>query len=480
MPSYIGYKPQFDPISLQEYLTVPMMILEGRQKEADKIEQYQNEAEKYRAMMGDSPEAQSIWAAYDNALNNLGDNILNNKTGDLTRAAKKIGDSFRNIKYKAEEAYNKQKKYQDMLDKNPNLIGNAGTVMDYYGKDYTPTFVDSKDLATSIGGIVAPEASTRLPQYLGNQGGLDYYTTGIPEQEIRDNIAKAVKDIPDNNMSNGIKEYLDRIDYKNLTSEMQSKVLENIYKSALASSGVGMTTVDPLKQQQEKTAIESAKASAAYHWTQNRIAKESLPQEWDDVDEYAVTDTKSKRYKYRQRKDSSGRIFIERSPLVKNSKGKWIPEKGSDWWQPAPEYKRDGTSYKESIPGTGLYGGTSTVYPENNSSVSYTYDSNKDKMTTTVADSETVLDDLENYPEIDYNEEKQTREVSAVKNKLIAEGYEESQMQFRWDKKNKRVVAIATGSPKPKLSTKQAFDAWMQQQNSAQLPTIFGSASYNQ
>ena len=42
MPRYIGYRPQFEPISLQEYLAIPTMILEGRQKEANKIEQYQN------------------------------------------------------------------------------------------------------------------------------------------------------------------------------------------------------------------------------------------------------------------------------------------------------------------------------------------------------------------------------------------------------------------------------------------------------
>ena len=45
MPGYISITPRFNPISLQEYLTVPMMIYEGRQKEADKIEQYQNEAD---------------------------------------------------------------------------------------------------------------------------------------------------------------------------------------------------------------------------------------------------------------------------------------------------------------------------------------------------------------------------------------------------------------------------------------------------
>lgn len=353
MPSYIGYRPQYEPISLQEYFTVPMMILEGRQKEADKIEQYQNEAEKYRAMMGDSPEAQSIWAAYDNALNNLGDNILNNKTGDLIRAAKKIGDSFRNIKYKAEEAYNKQKKYQDMLDKNPNLIGNAGTVMDYYGKDYTPTFVDSKDLAASIGSIVATEAERSPSRYIGTnpQSGLEEYIQGITPEELGISVQNAINGTPNDNISIGIKRYLDNIGYSNLSPDLQDKIKENIYKSALANSGMKKTINDPLKRKQIEASIDASRASAALHWQSYR---ENQPDMWNDVDEVTVD---GKHYTYKAVKLNNGNIRIVRSPMSQNKQGKWVIT-NNNFWEPASYYIRDGETYNElpEYAGAGVYG----------------------------------------------------------------------------------------------------------------------------
>lgn len=354
MPGYIGFRPQFNPISLQEYLTVPMMIYEGRQKEADKIEQYQNEAEKWRSLMGDSPEAKAVWANYDSALEALGDDIMANKAGDIARGAKKLSNAYRGIKYKAEEAYEKQKKYQDILDKNPNLIGNAGTLMDYYGKDYTPKFIDSKDLATTIGSIVAPEAAVRPDRMGYTQEGINVYFTGIPEEELVGDIAKAIQNKPDSNISTGIRSYLDRIDYDKLTPDLQQKVKDNIYKSALANSGAGKNTIDPLKRQQMKAAIAGTYADIEYKKTQTKGIKQNLASEWNNINEFADTDTTSKRYMYRKSKDNNNVIHIERSPMTKKN-GKWV-QTDANYWEPAPSYILDGETYNEILPGTGIYG----------------------------------------------------------------------------------------------------------------------------
>ena len=42
MPGYIGYRPQFNPISLQEYLTVPTMIIEDYKEAEKEFNDYQD------------------------------------------------------------------------------------------------------------------------------------------------------------------------------------------------------------------------------------------------------------------------------------------------------------------------------------------------------------------------------------------------------------------------------------------------------
>lgn len=161
MPGYIGFRPQFNPISLQEYLTVPMMIYEGRQKEADKIEQYQNEAEKWRSLMGDSPEAKAVWANYDSALEALGDDVMANKAGDIARGAKKLSDSYRAIKYKAEDAQARRNRDLERQAKNPNLIGTVGDFMSYYNNaDYSTPMFDGNELQKNLDAVSKNIAST--------------------------------------------------------------------------------------------------------------------------------------------------------------------------------------------------------------------------------------------------------------------------------------------------------------------------------
>lgn len=453
MPSYIGYRPQFEPISLQEYLTVPMMILEGRQKEADKIEQYQNEAEKYRAMMGDSPEAQSIWAAYDNALNNLGDDILNNKTGDLTRAAKKIGDSFRNIKYKAEEAQKALDEDTKRFANNPNLIGKPADFITYYNDPhYRATAVNGKDIQDAVSAFADSYAST-LP--VENRGYVDpttkhdiLYERGLTPEQKNMLYQDALSENPQTSEGATLRQTLQTagIDLSNPEAvSLASRYIENGMRPL---DRKGFTQTNPLFR------TSGQQASDNLAWMKVKEARQSLPQEWDDVDEYDTTDTKSKRYKYRQRKDSSGRIFIERSPLIKKN-GKWIPEKGNDWWQPAPEYKRDGVPYKESISGTGLYGDTQTASNTwyDNVQITYGLDA-KGNFTNDVEDASIVLDDNgKRYKEVNEEDKKQRSELSIAKRAAKLKGYGESQCEFRWDSDKKRIITIITGQPQPKKSS---------------------------
>jgi len=228
MPRYIGFTPQFDPISLQDYLYVPAMVIEGRQKEADKIEQYKDEAEKWRTLMGDSPEAQAIWNNYNNALTDLGDNFLDNRTGDLIRAGRKMRDAFRDIKYRAEDAKTRRDKDLERQAKNPNLIGTIGDFMTYYNNpDYSTPMFDGSELQKNLDAVAKNIAST-LP--INRIGFVDPKT----EHDI--------------------------IYEKGLTPEQKSILLQDalsstpqsregmMLRNALASSGLDLNNPDLVKQ----------------------------------------------------------------------------------------------------------------------------------------------------------------------------------------------------------------------------------------
>lgn len=80
MPRYIGYTPQFNPISLQEYLAVPTML----QQEFDTYEEKYNEnLDKLAALEGMLDESTKDYLnTYKGQLQNAAD-IISGKTGDL-------------------------------------------------------------------------------------------------------------------------------------------------------------------------------------------------------------------------------------------------------------------------------------------------------------------------------------------------------------------------------------------------------------
>lgn len=79
MPSYIGYRPQFDPISLQESLAVPTTILGEYAKAEDAYNETANKAEALKALLGernaDNEAGWKIVDRYEQQLGDLADNI---------------------------------------------------------------------------------------------------------------------------------------------------------------------------------------------------------------------------------------------------------------------------------------------------------------------------------------------------------------------------------------------------------------------
>ena len=126
MPGYIGFTPQFNPISLQEYLTVPTML----QQEFDTYEEKYNEnLDKLAALEGMLDESTKDYLnPYKSRLQNAAD-IISGKTGNLgslrqqTAAARQF---YREYAPKLTNAYNKRqqalKTQQEILLKDPSAV----------------------------------------------------------------------------------------------------------------------------------------------------------------------------------------------------------------------------------------------------------------------------------------------------------------------------------------------------------------------
>ena len=81
MPRYIGYTPQFNPVSLQEYLAVPTMIQQEFDTYEDKYNENLDKLAVLEGMLDDS--TRDYLNAYKNNLSNAAD-IISGKTGNLS------------------------------------------------------------------------------------------------------------------------------------------------------------------------------------------------------------------------------------------------------------------------------------------------------------------------------------------------------------------------------------------------------------
>lgn len=138
MPRYIGYTPQFNPVSLQEYLAVPTMIQQEFDTYEDKYNENLDKLAVLEGMLDDS--TRDYLNAYKNNLSNAAD-IISGKTGNLstlrqqTNAARQF---YREYAPRLTNAYNKRqaalKAQQDILLKDPSAVttqvGNMQSFLD--------------------------------------------------------------------------------------------------------------------------------------------------------------------------------------------------------------------------------------------------------------------------------------------------------------------------------------------------------------
>ena len=449
MPGYIGYTPEFQPISLQEYLTVPMMILESRKQEAEKAEEYKDKLSYYRDLIG--PEGKDVFSEYDKLFNEASTDIYTNNTQNLASASKRLRDALRNIGTKIELAKENRDKYADMMAKDPSLIGDIGSMYEWYKDPYrNPKLVSAKDLEAQIGNLTKNTASGIQPEYKGydDKTGLYYYESGIKPDIQKSSVDNAISGNITNDYERGIRNYLDSIGYGDMSDSTKRKVENAIRQSVGANSGYGLGPISKLDLDAKKasTSLHNAQASSA--WESYRNNKN--PEPWDDLN---VTTKDGRHYRYNAKKHASGYLEITRTPI--NEKGKAIGKP-----EPAPYYYRqNGDIEYAEYSSAGLFGKTSTsdeVYVDTTPIAYTTSDDGKletaDVIPSIDANGKPYFDDKESFREIDFSNDKEVSEYNKKVQEYLKQGYSMNQIHAFWDdRKNKgghgqRVIIVVTGA----------------------------------
>lgn len=249
MPRYVTITPTFNPISTQEYLQVPMLLAKEYEAEQEKVENYKDRLSYIRHMMGDKGD--KVFESYDALMNSISeDPSLRN----MRDTGQRLRDIYREIGSRAELAKANMDRYQSMFDKDPSLIGDVGTFMDYYeNPEFRPAMISGKELDTQIGGLTANEAATILPRSTGQFYGdprnkQEIYATGIDPDNLKRSLVRAVTRQPDlTSYEAGLRDYLDSIDFDNLPNASKQRVLRAMQASMEANSGFGYNIYDGLK-----------------------------------------------------------------------------------------------------------------------------------------------------------------------------------------------------------------------------------------
>lgn len=178
MPGYIGYRPQFQPISLQEYLAVPTMIVNDYEEAEKEFNEYQDKVAAVEALAGNNEKAMNIINQYKNYLGSAADGLTNGvKNVDSYKAAKQARNYYRNSVMKLEPAitaYQNAQKTRAAKD-DGTLIGPELSLDNYIDNPlYEDRFVHGstiqKEAMQAAAQASARRKSEKIPsKALGNQ-----------------------------------------------------------------------------------------------------------------------------------------------------------------------------------------------------------------------------------------------------------------------------------------------------------------------
>lgn len=239
MPRYITVAPTFNPLSIDDYLKVPLAIDERYRQEEDKLNSYKDNISLIRNWLGD--DAKDLFKDYDDMMSSLASDP---SYRNMTDIGSRLKDSYRDIASKYLLAKENRDRYQAMMDKDPSLIGVLGSPYEWFqNPNRDPGFISGKDLATTIGGLTATEAQSTTPRkagYFGDPRNKQViYETGLNPNDLSMSLANALAGTPSNAYESSIRGYLDSIGYDTLPAPVQQRVRTEIGNAMLANSGYG-------------------------------------------------------------------------------------------------------------------------------------------------------------------------------------------------------------------------------------------------
>ena len=226
MPGYIGFTPQFNPISLQDYLTVPMMVLNEYNKAEEQYNETANKAEALKALLGErNSNNEAGWQIvdkYESLVKDAADAMA--ATGiqgpEGYRQAKKAGTYYRQNMLPLESGINALQTDEKELrarDKDGTLVRKRRYSLNDYIKN--PNLRSDSVLGSSIQNEAmkaAATASARRKQEnqphtaLGGQYWQLGSVTGFSPNEVQDWLADRNSSPELNEIYNGIaKKFVD-------------------------------------------------------------------------------------------------------------------------------------------------------------------------------------------------------------------------------------------------------------------------------
>ena len=136
MPGYIGYTPQFNPISLQDYMAVPTMIMSEYAKAEDAYNETATKAEALKALLGErNADNEAGWKIVDNYERQLGDianTIAQGIQGpEAYRQARSASRYYRENMLPLESGIPAYQKELEKWNADPTMIGNKPLLESY-------------------------------------------------------------------------------------------------------------------------------------------------------------------------------------------------------------------------------------------------------------------------------------------------------------------------------------------------------------
>lgn len=275
MARYLTVTPKYNPISIDEYLKVPMLLAKEYQEEEEKVESYKDKMSYIRSLMGDK--GSKYLQQYDDLMNSISDDP---SVANMTRVGKQLREIYRDVSSKADIAKTNRDRYQAMFDKDPSLIGDIGAFDKYYeDPNYKPSMISGSQLQKDIGIWAAQQKQAQVPTVKGVMPGDEsklIVEQGYTPDQLNGFIADATSGNPQTKQGQELASILEQHGYNSASENDKARLAQYITGGLANASSAISTTANP----------EYMNASQWISYKRNKLAYE---QEHSNFEKYGNT-----------------------------------------------------------------------------------------------------------------------------------------------------------------------------------------------